>query len=108
MVSYLDIARRVMRERQEPEPDQAVSLEEVFKGVVVELYLVDGDRLFIVADEEDAVTLNQPRGQVYTAAEARRIIAVNDPAVVAEIHEWKREFNARLSDHQPGRGHWND
>ena len=104
MVSYLDIARRVMRERQAPKSDQAVSLEAVLKGSTVELCLVDGDRLFIVADDQDAATLRNPRGQVYTVAEARRIIAVNDPAVVAEIHGWKRQFDAKLSDRQPRKG----
>jgi hypothetical protein len=44
-------------------------LGEVLKGLAVELYLADGNRLFIVADEEDALRLSQPRGTVYTAAE---------------------------------------
>jgi hypothetical protein len=42
-----------------------------------------------------------PRAGLYTAAKARLIIAVKDPAVVAEIHKWKqrcdgvvREFHA--------------
>jgi hypothetical protein len=70
--------------------------EDVLKGRAVELYLADGDRLFIVADEADAVKLGEPRGTVYTAAEVRCIVQVEDPNVVAEIHCWKREFNATL------------
>lgn len=104
MDSYLDIARRVMTEPQPPEPDQAVSLEAMLKGNAVGLSLVDGDRLFIVADEQDAATLKKPRGQVYTAAEARRVIAVNDPEAVAEIHKWKRQFGGVVREFRDG-GH---
>jgi hypothetical protein len=71
-------------------------LEEVLKGRAVELYLAEGDRLFIVADERDAAHLGEPRGIVYTAAEVRRVIQIADPSVVAEIHRWKRQFNATL------------
>ena len=40
-------------------------LEEVLKGRAVELYLADGDRLFIVADEADAAQLEN-RGALFT------------------------------------------
>jgi hypothetical protein len=75
-------------------------LEETLQGLAVELYLADGDRLFIVADEADAAKLGEPRGVVYTAAEVRRIIQISDPDVVAEVHRWKREFNATVRDYQ--------
>ena len=75
-------------------------LEEVLKGRAVELYLADGERLFIVADEADAIKLGEPRGTIYTAAEARRIVQIADPNVVAEIHRWKRRFNATVRDYQ--------
>ena len=75
-------------------------LEEVLKGRAVELYLAEGDRLFIVADEADAAKLGEPRGTIYTAAEVRRIVQVADPKVVAEVHRWKREFNATVRDYQ--------
>ncbi|MFN7939110.1 MAG: hypothetical protein U0R19_37650 [Bryobacteraceae bacterium] len=78
-------------------------LEEVLKGRAVELYLADGDRLFIVADEEDAQILGEPRGAVYTAAEVRQVIQIADAVVVREVHEWKRRFNARVREYQP----WN-
>ena len=75
-------------------------LEEELKGRALELYLADDDRLFIVADEADATKLGEPRGLVYTAAEVRLIIQIADPKVVAEVHRWKREFNATVGDVQ--------
>ncbi len=102
MDSCLDIARRVMTDLRAPESDQAVSLEAVLKGDAVGVSLVDGDRLFIVADEHDAATLKMPRGQVYTAAEVRRVIAVNDPEAVAEIHKWKRQFDGVVREIRDG------
>lgn len=76
-------------------------LEDVLKGRAVELYLADGDRLFIVADDEDAAQLGEPRGSIYTAAEVRRVLQVTDPGSVAELHRWKREFNATVREVQP-------
>ena len=73
-------------------------LEEVLKGRAVELYLADGDYLFIVADEADAARLGEPRGTIYTAAEVRRIIQIDDPEVVAEVYHWKKEFNATIRE----------
>jgi hypothetical protein len=37
---------------------------------------------------------------VYTAAEMRRVIQIGDPAIVLEIHEWKRRFNGRVREYQ--------
>ena len=79
-------------------------LEEVLKGRAVELYLADGDRLFIVADEADAAQLGEPRGTVYTAAEVRRVIQIADPSVVAEVHRWKRGFNGSVRECQTRSG----
>jgi len=73
-------------------------LEETLRGLAVELYLSDGDCLFIVADEEDAAKLGEPRGTIYTAAEVRRVIKIADPSVVKEVHRWKRQFNATVRD----------
>ncbi len=42
--------------------------------------------------------LGEPRGTVYTAAEMRRVVQIGDPAIVREIHEWKRTFNGRLRE----------
>jgi hypothetical protein len=73
-------------------------------GQAVELYLTDGDRLFIVADEADAARLSEPRGTIYTAAEIRLLVRVTDPQVVAEVRRWKREFNATVRDLRLWRG----
>jgi hypothetical protein len=86
------------------EAPEIPTLENVLKGQAVELYLVDGDRLFIVADDADAAKLGEPRGTVYIAAEVRRVIQINDPSVVAEVHLWKRKFNASVRDCQDRRG----
>jgi hypothetical protein len=86
-----EIEDPVSREESEERP-----LEESLKGAAVELYLADGDRLFIVADEEDALKVSEPRGTIYTAAEVRCIVKLADPNVVAEVQRWKRKFNATL------------
>lgn len=102
MSEYLKIAREVMRERQrEPEPESARPLEAVLKGRALELWSdALGERFWLVADENDARLLGEPRGTIYTAAEARRVIQIADPGVVAEVHRWKREFNATVRDYQ--------
>ena len=84
---------RALDQTQEPEP-----LEGVLKGLAVELWGDRAGRLFIVADEEDARRLGEPRGSVYTADELRRVVLIGDPATVLEIHEWKRRFDARLRE----------
>jgi hypothetical protein len=76
------------------------SLEAVLKGLAVELWSNTAGRLFIVADEDDARRLGEPRGTVYTAAEMRRVVQIGDPATVLEIHEWKRRFDARVRKYQ--------
>jgi len=94
--------------RHRPQVSQT-PLETVLKSRAIELWVTGADRLFLVADEDDARQAFERFGAVpwdiYTVAEGWRVIAVNDPTVVAEIHEWKREFNAVLSDQQPGRDH---
>lgn len=98
MSDYLKIARRVMRDRQMgPRPEVAKSLEAVLKGQALELWSdALGERFWLVADEDDAGLLGEPRGEVYTAAEIRRVVQIADPAIVREIHEWKRTFNGRV------------
>lgn len=89
MSDYLEIARKVMEARQ--------PLEAVLKGSAVELWSDAVGRLFIVADQEDVnVTMRRfggSRGEIYSAAEVRRVIEIGDPATVAEVHRLKREFN---------------
>ena len=90
---------RALNQPQEPEP-----LEGVLKGLAIELWSDRAGCLFIVADEEDARRLGETRGTVYTADEVRRVVQIGDPAVVLEIHEWKRRFDARLREYQERKG----
>ena len=98
MPDYLSIARRALERPKEPR--QPEPLEDVLKGLAIELWSDAAGCLFIVADEEDARRLGEPRGTVYTAAEMRRVVQIGDPATVLEIHEWKRTFNARVREYQ--------
>ncbi len=66
----------------------------------MELWSNAGGSLFIVADEEDADRLGEPRGTVYTSAELQRVVQILDPAIVREIHEWKRTFNGRVREYR--------
>jgi hypothetical protein len=77
---------------------ESIPLASVLKGCAIELWSDAAGRLFIVADEEDVRRLGEPRGTVYTASELRRVAQIGDPAVVREIHEWKRTFNARIRE----------
>ena len=67
MPDYLSIARRALERPKEP--IQPESLEDVLKGLAIELWSDAVGSLFIVADEDDARRLGEPRGTVYTAAE---------------------------------------
>ena len=96
MPDYLKIARRALDPPKEP--DHPETLEEILKGRAVELWSNAAGRLFIVADEDDARRLGESRGIVYTATEVRRVVRISDPAVVLEIHEWKRTFDGRLRE----------
>ena len=97
MSDYLKIARQVLHDRQTPpEPE---SLEAVLKGRAIELWSdAAGGRLWLVADEADAKQLGEPRGTVFTASEARRVIEIADPEVVAEIALWKRNHNTKITE----------
>jgi hypothetical protein len=86
----------VAQSPQAAERQPSLPLDSVLKGLVVELWSAASGRLFIVADEADAHSLGEPRGVVYTAAELRRVVRVGDPAIVREIHDWKRKFNGRI------------
>ena len=58
------------------------------------------ETVWIVADEDDAKLLGEPSGTVYTAAEAVCVVAVADPETVAEIHKWKKAFDATIRQAQ--------
>ena len=81
---------------------EAQPLEGVLQGRAIELWSTAAGRLFLVADEGDArlacERLAARRGEIYTAAEARRIIAIDDPSAVAEIHDFKRRFDGLISN----------
>lgn len=79
-----------------PEERETPPLRSVLRNRVVELYLTNGDRLFMVADEDDAAKLGEPRGSIYTAAEVRLVIQIADPGIIAEVHRWKRQFEATV------------
>ena len=100
MSDYLKIAREVMIERQTTaRPGLTEPLEAVLKGQALELWSdAVGERFWLVADHNNADRLGQPRGSVYTAAEARRIVQIADPSIIAEVHRWKRHFNATLRE----------
>jgi hypothetical protein len=74
-------------------------LEDVLRGRSIELWSdALGEKFWLVADEADAGRLGEPRGTVYTAAEARCLARIGDPAAVAEIHAWKRRFDGVVRD----------
>jgi hypothetical protein len=87
----------------EPSPER---LDRILKGCAVELWSTTSGRLFLVADEADArqtmERFGPRRGEIYTAAEVQRIIAVDDAAVVTEIHDWKRGFDAVVQEFRDG------
>jgi hypothetical protein len=112
-VSLLDLIQKRLADNpalgelaQCDEMREAEPLENVLKGQAVELWSDSVGRLFIVADQEDAQAAMERfgarRGEIYTAAEARRIIAVKDPAVVAEIHDWKQRFDGVVGEFRDG------
>jgi hypothetical protein len=90
---------------EEPkELGQPQALQDVLNGLAIELWSDVAGSLFIVADEDDAQRLGEPRGTVYTAAELRRVVQIGDPATVLEIHEWKRQFNGCVREYQARKG----
>lgn len=101
-----DFVRR-LEQRLAPSPEsEPEPLEAVLKGRAIELWSTAAGRLFLVSDEADARQamgrLGARRGEIYTAAEARRIIAVKDPAIVAEIHDWKLRFDGVVREFRAG------
>jgi hypothetical protein len=71
------------------------SMESVLKGCAVELWS-DGERIWLVADEEDARKLKERPGAVYTAPEAKLLCGVTDLAAVRQIHLWKQTTNSTI------------
>jgi hypothetical protein len=96
--SYVDDLAKTVLDAQPMAKQASASLEAVLRGRAIELWSDSAGGLFIVADEEDARLLSEPRGNVYTAAELRRVVQIGDPAIVLEIHEWKRMFDGRVRE----------
>ncbi len=97
----VETALTVIRERK-PEALRLLEhkpLERVLKGTAVALYsnLVK-QTLWLVADEEDARKLGEPRGTVYTADEIRLVTTIDDPQIVKAVHGLKEKFNVRAGD----------
>ena len=104
MTDYLDIARRIMAEHDaarsspHPPPERDDTLEKILKGHAVALYCNRLEQtLWIVADEEDAKLLGEPRGCVYTPGEVEVVVVISDRDTATKIHELKRKFNAKIS-----------
>src|SRR5437763_15386226 len=98
ITKYLDELQAIADNMPASDLDPKESLEAVLKGRSVELCLKNGDRLFLLADEEDVRLLGELRGSIYTGAEIRRIVAIGDPAVVARVHQYKRSLDATVSE----------
>ena len=102
-MNYVDLAKQALVEHRrstELEANTTVTtnttkpLDEVLKGLAVELWSdALGERFWLVANEADARLLAEPRGSIYTAEEARRVVTIGDPKTVAFVHKWKREFS---------------
>jgi hypothetical protein len=88
------------------EQARAETLESIWKDRVIELWSTSSGTFFLVTNEADArramKCFGGRRGQIYTATEARRIIAVKDPSVVAEIHDWKQRFDGVIREFRGG------
>ena len=98
--SYVnELAKTALAGTQPTPVQESGSLESVLRGVAIELWSDAAGSLFIVADEDDALRLGEPRGSVYTAAEMRRVVQIGDPATVLEIQQWKRKFRGRVREY---------
>ena len=76
-----------------PEP-----LEAVLKGQAIALYAdLVKETIWLVADEEDMALLQERRGSVYSASEIHEVTKIDDPETVAEIHRWKRAYDAKIT-----------
>lgn len=85
-----DRAARVRRRRDV----EKQRLEDVLKGKAIVLYS-DKVRqtIWLVADEEDAALVGEPRGRVYTADEIQQVVSIGDEDVIEDIHAFKDTFD---------------
>jgi len=59
-----------------------------------------GEDVWLVADDEDAQRLGEPRGRVYTLAEAKVLAGARRSRQILEVHDWKKTFDAVLTEGQ--------
>jgi hypothetical protein len=75
-------------------------IEESLKGRAVELWR-DGNRFFLVADDEDAQEamgrFGASRGEIWTRAELELVARFRDQAIRDEIETFKRKLDGALS-----------
>ncbi len=122
MADYLDIARRTLRDlrakglypppkpastpepARAPDTEAALSLVRRGKAVCLASDLL-GERIWIVADQEDADVLQsqEPVAPCYDLAEVEILAALRDPEIVREVHQFKQAFPGRFS-RSGGRG----
>lgn len=117
-MNYLEIAKRALREYYaqydiNDQNDQSPrSLEAVLQGEAIELWSDRSGRLFLVSDKEDAQRLmasdkTVQLGETYTAAEARRLVSIGDPAIVQEVAAFKLAMGGTVQgierDHTSGK-----
>ena len=90
MSYYLDIANAALSE-YEAQKHRDQGLEAALKGTALCLVLdATGERLWIVADEEDAQLLGEPLGETYTAEEVRIIARIDDPDIAEDLRAFKK------------------
>ena len=90
---------------ENPDPEAALSLVRKGQAVCLASDLL-GERIWIVADQEDADVLQsqEPGAPCYDLAEVEILAALRDPAIVRQVHEFKRAFPGGRFSRSGGRG----
>ena len=117
MADYLDIARRTLQDLRAkglypppapapvPDPEAALSLVRKGQAVCLASDLL-GERVWIVADQEDADVLQsqEPGAPCYDLAEVEILAELQDREIVRQVHEFKRAFPGGRFSRSGGRG----
>jgi hypothetical protein len=97
-------AQKPVAEMANPTPETGTSC---LKGQAVELWR-DGNRFWVVADEEDAQEtirrFGARRGEIWTPGEIEFVARIPDQAIRGEIEALKRQLDGRLSPDAAGEG----
>jgi hypothetical protein len=100
MSYYVEMANAALA-NYEARKNREQGLEEAIKGTAVCLVLDStGERLWIVAAEEDARQLGERRGEGYTAAEVRIIARLDDADIIDDLRAFKKLAKAAMK--RPG------